>query len=338
MAKFGDRVKETTDTTGTGSLDLNGAPTGFRSFADEFTTGDDEISYLIVDDPDAPTEYEFGKGTFTTGSPNTFARDTVEGSSNSGNKVSFTSGTKTIVALPTAADMASVFGDASWGQKNAAVRAITSDDSQVAADDGKLILADASGNSPATLIYTLLAEATADDGFVTTVRNDGASGTVDVDDDAAALIRRLQPGQAVELRCDGSAWHEVSTLLPAYDIAFVAGFDSDMTAEDIAVATYGELVMARAGSFTGEAGYIDTAPEGADAIVDIEKNGTTIYTTKPEFAAGSNTLTAGTLKTDGTEDFVSGDRITFKVTQIGSGASPDVAGAGLRFTARASLG
>ena len=100
-AKFGNRVKETTTTTGTGTLTLGGADTGFRSFANEFTTGDAEISYLIVDNPNQPVDYEYGKGTFTTGS---FARDTVEGSSNSGNKVSFGAGIKTVIAAPTAGD------------------------------------------------------------------------------------------------------------------------------------------------------------------------------------------------------------------------------------------
>ena len=122
------------------------------------------------------------------------------------------------------------------------------------------------------------------------------------------------------------------TDLP-YDIAFTAGFDSSMVKEDVAVQTYGELVMARTGSIVGEAGYVDTAPTGADLILDILKNGTTVYTTKPEFAATSNTLTAGTLKTDGTEDFVSGDRITFKVTQIGS-TEP---GEGARFTVKTEV-
>lgn len=116
----------------------------------------------------------------------------------------------------------------------------------------------------------------------------------------------------------------------AYDVAFNAGFGSDMTGADLIVQTYGELVMTRSGSFTGEAGYIDTVATGAAAIVDIEKNGTTIYATKPQFAISSNTMTAGTLKTDGTEDFVSGDRITFKVTQIGS----TIDGQKLRFTVK----
>lgn len=107
MAKFGNRVKETTDSTGTGTIDLNGAPIGFRAFADEFVDGD-TVYYLIVDDPDNPTDYEYGVGTFHTGTPDTLARDTVEGSSNSDNKVSWITGTKTVVNTPTAAALGGV--------------------------------------------------------------------------------------------------------------------------------------------------------------------------------------------------------------------------------------
>lgn len=215
MARFGDRVKETTDTTGTGTLDLNGAPTGFRGFGDEFTTGNDEISYLIVDDPDNPTEYEYGKGTFTSGTPDTFARDTVEGSSNAGNKVSFTAGTKTIVATPTAEDMNRVLGAGAWGRKSALVREITADTTMVAADDGKLVDADGSGNSPDGLTYTLLPAATAGDGFVVTIKNTGASGTVTIDGNASETIDGATtlslPAQndVATLRCDGTGWHVV---------------------------------------------------------------------------------------------------------------------------------
>ncbi len=113
-----------------------------------------------------------------------------------------------------------------------------------------------------------------------------------------------------------------------YDVGFVAGFDADGVKSNAVVQSYGELVMARTGSFTGEAGYADTAPTDAALILDIEKNGTTIYATKPQFATTAQTLTAGVLKTDGTEDFVSGDRITFKITQIGS----TLPGQGIRFT------
>ncbi len=113
-----------------------------------------------------------------------------------------------------------------------------------------------------------------------------------------------------------------------YDLAFLAGFSTSGTNTDVAVQTYGELVMARTGSFTGDVGKCNTAPTGAAMILDVLKNGTTIYTTKPQFAASATSMTNGVLKTDGTEDFVSGDVITFKITQVGSSAK----GQGVKFT------
>jgi hypothetical protein len=122
---------------------------------------------------------------------------------------------------------------------------------------------------------------------------------------------------------------EALSNLP-YDVAFTAGFDKDMLKENVAVATYGELVMARTGTFVGEAGYIDTAATGATVIVDILKNGTTIYSTKPLFAISGTALTAGVLSVT---SFTSSDRITFKITQIGSSAL----GQGVRFTLKCKV-
>lgn len=113
-----------------------------------------------------------------------------------------------------------------------------------------------------------------------------------------------------------------------YDLAFIAGFSTTGTGANVAVQSYGQIVMARTGSFTGDVGAATTAPTGSAMILDIEKNGTTIYTTKPQFAIAATTMTPGTLKTDGTEDFVSGDVITFKITQIGS----TIAGQAVKFT------
>ena len=116
-----------------------------------------------------------------------------------------------------------------------------------------------------------------------------------------------------------------------YDISFLAGYDSDTEGEDVVARKYGELVMARPGTFVGEEGYIDTVCTGAALIVDIEKDTgsdfASIYsTTKPQFADGvsDNKITAGVITTT---TFVAGDRITFKVNSIGS----TVAGKGVRF-------
>lgn len=113
--------------------------------------------------------------------------------------------------------------------------------------------------------------------------------------------------------------------LQAYDAAFMAGFSAAGVAENVAVQSYGFLAMGRAGTFTGETGYADTAPTGAALIIDVFKNGVTIYSTKPQFAATSQTLTAGVLSVT---TFGVGDRITFKITQVGS----TLTGQGVRFT------
>ena len=119
------------------------------------------------------------------------------------------------------------------------------------------------------------------------------------------------------------------TNLP-YDMGFIAGYDKDLLKENVEVATYGEIVMARTGTFVGESGFSDTAPTGSALIVDILKNGTTIYSTKPQFAISAQTMTAGTISSG---SFVAGDRITFKITQIGSSAN----GQGVRFTLRGAV-
>ena len=109
-----------------------------------------------------------------------------------------------------------------------------------------------------------------------------------------------------------------------YDIAFLAGYSSSMAAQAVVVQTFGEMVMARTGIFEGEVGYIDTVCTGQVLICDVLKNGTSIYSTKPQFAVSTNAMTVGVLSTTA---FASGDRVTFKVTQIGS----TVAGSGVRF-------
>ncbi len=119
---------------------------------------------------------------------------------------------------------------------------------------------------------------------------------------------------------DGSAL----TSLP-YDIGFIGGFDADLAPDDLEVAVYGQLVMARTGTFEGEVGVMDTAGTGSTVIVDVEKNDVSIYSTKPTFLDGEVTAQSGTITTSG---FVTGDKVTFKVTQVGSGT----VGQGVRFT------
>ena len=86
-----DRVKVTTVTTGTGTLTLGSAATGFQTFS---VIGDgNTTSYAIVDS--ASGTWEIGIGTYTA-SGTTLSRTTVLESSNSGSLVNFGAGDKDV--------------------------------------------------------------------------------------------------------------------------------------------------------------------------------------------------------------------------------------------------
>jgi hypothetical protein len=102
-----DRVKETTTTTGTGTLTLGGAVTGFETFATG--VGNSNTTYYAVTLP-GTAEFEVGLGTLSSDS-STIARSTVISSSNSDSAVNFSAGTKTIFCTIPASK--SVFLDAS---------------------------------------------------------------------------------------------------------------------------------------------------------------------------------------------------------------------------------
>jgi len=89
--RVANRVKETTTTTGTGTVDLAGAATGFQTFVSGIGTTN-TCFYTIAHQ--TASEWEVGEGTVTDASPDTLSRDTVFASSNSGSLVNFSSGTK----------------------------------------------------------------------------------------------------------------------------------------------------------------------------------------------------------------------------------------------------
>jgi len=86
-----DRVKETTTTTGTGTVTLAGAVSGYQSFS---AIGDGNTTYYTIAGQ-GTSEWEVGIGTYTS-SGTTLSRTTVLASSNSGSLVNFSAGTKDV--------------------------------------------------------------------------------------------------------------------------------------------------------------------------------------------------------------------------------------------------
>ena len=83
-----DRVKETTATTGTGTITFEGAETGFETFAAGIGNNNTTYYCIVLND-----EFEIGLGTLSADS-STMARTTVISSSNSDNAVNFSAGSK----------------------------------------------------------------------------------------------------------------------------------------------------------------------------------------------------------------------------------------------------
>ena len=88
-----DRVKQTTTTTGTGTIDLTGTETGFETFVAGIGDGV-QTYYAIVHDGTA--DFEVGTGTVTDAGTDTLSRQSVISSSNSDALVNFGAGSKTV--------------------------------------------------------------------------------------------------------------------------------------------------------------------------------------------------------------------------------------------------
>jgi hypothetical protein len=88
-----DRVQETTTTTGTGTVTLAGAVTGFQDFS---VIGDGNTCYYAIT---SGTDFEVGIGTYTA-SGTTLSRDTVLESSNSGSKITLAGTSNVFVTYP----------------------------------------------------------------------------------------------------------------------------------------------------------------------------------------------------------------------------------------------
>lgn len=92
MALLADRVKDTTTTTGTGSLTVSGtAPTGYQSFNTAFGT---DVRFYYAISSSGGSEWEVGIGYLSAST--TLVRETILESSNSDAAVNLSAGTKDV--------------------------------------------------------------------------------------------------------------------------------------------------------------------------------------------------------------------------------------------------
>jgi len=229
-----DRVKEGTVTTGTGTFALGGAASTFEAFNTYMSNGDTAY-YAVVHTASGVDEWEVGLGTFNTG--NTLTRTTILSSSNSGNAVSFSSGTKDIF-MTYPADRAvveepdrSVAFPAGISVTGNVAASGTIDGRDVAADGTKLdgIETAATADQTAAEIRTLVESATDSNVFTDTDHSKlnaiEASATAD---QTASEIRAL-----VESATDSNVFTDADhTKLDGIE----AGATADQTAAQIKVA------------------------------------------------------------------------------------------------------
>jgi len=167
----GDRVKETTSTTGTGTYTLNGAETGFQSFlgSSRIVSGD-EVVYMVTDS----TDWEVNIGVITTG--DTLTRGTLLESS-TGSAISWSSGSK---------DVACVFPAAYFGSHFKDVRTITADPSPGIGDGGVLYRANAASGA---FTISLPASSLLFKGFtIAVIKTDATNNAVTIDANGAETI------------------------------------------------------------------------------------------------------------------------------------------------------
>jgi hypothetical protein len=108
MVTFVNRARMTTGTTGTGTITLGSAVSGFQSFADAGITNGQTVRYVIEDG----TGFEIGTGTYTS-SGTTLSRS-VEESSNSDSALNL-SGSALVFITVAATDVLNKSGDTMSG-------------------------------------------------------------------------------------------------------------------------------------------------------------------------------------------------------------------------------
>lgn len=281
-----DRIKETSTTTGTGTLTLAGAVSGFRSFAD--IGNSNTCPYVILEASEsAPTAWEVGIGTYTS-SGTTLSRDTVlRTSAGNTTKITLASGTHTVfcgwaaqsaqqsylhpVALPSDSNPTVGVGEWHYGSISAytANRTFTLPSSAATGD---------------RIGITLV---TGDDTYSLLIKTSTGDKINGVDCSTTEWSRLLVTGESVTFRCvDGSTvdWvveHDGRVPLIA---SMLKNTNTTVNTSTATKLNMNELVVDNAGGQVNTTSY----------RVDIRRSG--VYALYPRIGSDASDLTAAQAK------------------------------------------
>ena len=293
-----DRVKETTTTTGTGTISLAGAVTGFETFAAGI--GNSNTVYYCISHQTA-AEFEVGLGTLD-GDSSDLARTTVISSSNSDSAVDFSAGTKDVFCTIPASKL--IFEDANNDATVGRNLTVTGD-LTVSGDDitmgtntaGNLLIAD--GTNFNSIAVGSLSE-------ISTVASDDVLMAVDT---SGGGLKKITRANLVSGLAAGTMSNVVDDTSPQL------GGDLDVNGQDIVSTSNGNItltpngtgVVRLDGNVDIQSGTIDLKNSGSRSKINFYCESGNAHAqalqAAPHSEAASNTLTLPS--TGGDVDLVS---------------------------------
>jgi hypothetical protein len=291
-----DRVKETTSTTGTGTVTLLGAATGFQSFS---AIGDANTTYYTIAGQTG-SEWEVGIGTYTLVGT-TLSRDTVLESSNAGNLVIFTPGTKDVFVTYPAER--SVYADgAVLTATNSSVLPVASGGTGLTStpSNGQVDIGNGTGFTRATLTQGTGITITNGAGSITiasSVTNPIPSGTVMIFKQTAAPTGWTKDTTAA---LNDSALRIVTgTVSTGGTVAFSTAFASQSVAGTLSSTTATNQNTTATGSVSSPASSGNTtatnqAATAGGSVSSSSSSGNTTATNQAATAGGSISGSVGT--------------------------------------------
>jgi len=310
-----NRVKETTTTTGTGTVTLLGASTGYQSFS---AIGNGNTTYYVIAGQ-TTSEWEVGIGTYTSAGT-TLSRTTVLSSSNSGSLVNFSAGTKDVfvsypasksVNLDTSGNV-SALGTVASGTWNATTLAVAYGGTGATTSAGAPF-ALKGANSDITSLSGLTTPLSASQGG-TGLATTPANGALDIGNGTGFTRTTLTPGTGISITNGSGSISIASTA---------SGGFSNMAVITSTNASYSIPATKIKVSVVGGGGACYTAAGGGGGGAVKILSGLTIGNTLNITigAGGTFSIPSGQATSGGTTSVASGSQSISTVSATGGGGS-----------------